>query len=99
MWLIIHEFTLDAYKDISIRVLLSHLALATGLTVQIVAFDDSANAHMRLYSLTLRAASYEAALILVTIGPLYLTLSVRDIFFMTFSDVTAYLARVDSTIL
>ena len=33
VWHIIHEFTFDAYHDISIGVLLGHLALATGLTI------------------------------------------------------------------
>ena len=54
---------------------------------------------MRLNSLTLWVTSYEAALIFVTIGPLYLTLAIRDIFFLSFSHVTAYLACVDSAIL
>ena len=96
---IIHEFTLDTYKDVTSSVLLGHLALTTGLTIQVVAFNDSAYAHVRLYPLTLRVASYESTLILVTIGPLDLTLAVRDIFFLGFSGVSAYLARVDSTIL
>ena len=99
VWLIIHEFTLDAYKDVSSSVLLGHLALATGLTIQVVAFDDSACAQVCLNSLTLRVASNEAALIFVTIGPLYLTLAIRDVFFLAFSDVSANLACVDSTIL
>ena len=76
----------------------SHLTLATGHTVQECASNRCVCGKDRLNSVTLGLASDEGALVLITIGPLNLTLAVRDEFFRALRCVPAYLACEDGTI-